>query len=172
MLLIQVFCAVISSYGWLKIQQRFKLGTKTMFNATAVLTTACSVWDMIGNCIQKFGFHKIWEFWFFQVYWGLSLSPFCSYSNTMVQHPTLSTAPCWSQVLVAVSTHAPRERSSLLFLLRSCWHNIVVHRPLRSQCHYRNLEQQQLGSVLFSLRIEYRQVSWHFFLCRHGEKPD
>ncbi|XTI95293.1 autophagy-related protein 22-like protein [Cenococcum geophilum] len=60
-----------------------------MFNATAVLTTACSVWGMIGNCTQKFGFHKICEFWFFQVYWGLSLSPFCSYSNTMLSQPTL-----------------------------------------------------------------------------------
>lgn len=62
MLLIQVFCAVISSYGWLKIQQIFKLGTKTMFNATAVLTTACSVWGRSEIALRNLDFMNFGNF--------------------------------------------------------------------------------------------------------------
>jgi MFS-type transporter involved in bile tolerance (Atg22 family) len=38
--------------------------------------------------IQKFGFHHEWEFWVYQVYYGLFVCPWYSYSQTMISEVT------------------------------------------------------------------------------------
>lgn len=53
----------VGIYGFWFIQQRFKLGTKTMFSTIAVAIILLDGWGMIGIWTQKFGFHNGWEFW-------------------------------------------------------------------------------------------------------------
>jgi MFS-type transporter involved in bile tolerance (Atg22 family) len=38
--------------------------------------------------MQKFGFHHEWEFWLYQVYYGLFVCPWYSYSQTMISEVT------------------------------------------------------------------------------------
>src|SRR6201992_4338067 len=43
---------------------------------------------MIGIRTQKFGFHHVWEVWLYQVYYGLFVCPWYSYSQTMISEVT------------------------------------------------------------------------------------
>lgn len=47
-----------------------------------VLLTRPLVWT------QKFGFHNVWEFWLYQVYYGFFVCPWYAYSFTMVSEVT------------------------------------------------------------------------------------
>jgi hypothetical protein len=53
----------VGIYAFWWIQQRFKLGTKTMFNTIAVGIILLDGWGMIGIWTDKFGFHNTWEVW-------------------------------------------------------------------------------------------------------------
>lgn len=55
-----------------------------MFNAIAVCIIILDAWGMVGIWTQKFGFHKQWEFWLYQVFYGLLVCPWYSYSQTMI----------------------------------------------------------------------------------------
>ena len=43
---------------------------------------------MIGIWTQKFGFHNKWEVWVYQVFYGLLVCPWYSYSQTMISEVT------------------------------------------------------------------------------------
>lgn len=45
-------------------------------------------WGMIGIWTQKFGFHNEWEFWLYQVWYGVMVCPWYSYSQTMISEVT------------------------------------------------------------------------------------
>lgn len=70
------------------IQRRYQLPTKTMFNIIAVGIVILDGWGMIGIWTQKFGFHHVWEVWVYQVYYGLFVCPWYSYSQTMISEVT------------------------------------------------------------------------------------
>jgi len=70
------------------IQKRFGLSTKVMFNAVMVGIILLDGWGMIGNWTQKFGFHNEWEFWLYQVFYGLFVCPWYSYSQIMISEVT------------------------------------------------------------------------------------
>jgi hypothetical protein len=53
----------VGIYLFWAIQQRYKLGTKTMFNAIAIGIVILDGWGMIGIWTDKFGFHHVWEVW-------------------------------------------------------------------------------------------------------------
>ncbi|KAF2718859.1 MFS general substrate transporter [Polychaeton citri CBS 116435] len=76
----------IMSY-W-QIQKRWQLPTKTMFNAVAVGIILLDGWGMIGIWTHKFGFHHVWEVWVYQVFYGLFVCPWYSYSQTMISEVT------------------------------------------------------------------------------------
>lgn len=65
----------IGIYAFWWVQQRWQLGTKTMFNTIAVGIILLDAWGMIGIWTQRFGFHHVWEFWAYQAFYGRS--PFC-----------------------------------------------------------------------------------------------
>ncbi|GES57354.1 autophagy protein [Aspergillus terreus] len=71
-------------YGFWFVQKRFNLDTKTMFNAIAVGIVLLDGWGMIGIWTQVFGFHNAWEFWLYQVFYGLFVCPWYSYSQIMI----------------------------------------------------------------------------------------
>lgn len=45
------------------MQQRYKIGTKAMFNVVAFFIVLIDGWGMIGIWTDKFGFHHLWEIW-------------------------------------------------------------------------------------------------------------
>ena len=75
-------------YSFWFIQRRFGLTTKTMFNAIAVGIILLDGWGMIGIWTNRFGFHNVWEVWLYQVFYGLFVCPWYSYSQTMISEVT------------------------------------------------------------------------------------
>lgn len=59
-----------------------------MFMAVAVGIVLLDGWGMIGIWTQAFGFHKTWEVWVYQVFYGLFVCPWYSYSQTMISEVT------------------------------------------------------------------------------------
>jgi MFS-type transporter involved in bile tolerance (Atg22 family) len=90
--------------GFWLIQKKFKLSTKVMFDIIIMGILVLDGWGMIGSkhsrhvfCgftnnvtvwTQKFGFHNGWEFYLYQVYYGLFVCPWYAYSFTMVSEVT------------------------------------------------------------------------------------
>ncbi|KIY03112.1 uncharacterized protein Z520_01579 [Fonsecaea multimorphosa CBS 102226] len=72
---------------WL-IQKRYGLSTKTMFDAVMIGILLLDGWGMIGIWTQAFGFHNEWEFWLYQVFYGLFVCQWYAYSQTMISEVT------------------------------------------------------------------------------------
>jgi len=79
---------LIGIFGFWTIQKRFKLSTKVMFDAVMVGILVLDAWGMIGIWTQRFGFHNAWEFWLYQIYYGLFVCPWYSYSQIMISEVT------------------------------------------------------------------------------------
>lgn len=75
-------------WGFWTVQKRFKLSTKVMFDAVMLGILLLDGWGMIGIWTQKFGFHNAWEFWLYQVVYGLFVCPWYSYSQIMISEVT------------------------------------------------------------------------------------
>ncbi|OKO93260.1 Autophagy-related protein 22 [Penicillium subrubescens] len=78
----------VGIYAFWFIQQQYKFGTKTMFNAIAFSIILLDGWGMIGIWTSKFGFHHEWEVWFYQAFYGLLICPWYSYSQIMISEVT------------------------------------------------------------------------------------
>lgn len=63
LLIVGIAAQAVGIYAFWFIQQRFKLGTKTMFNAVAFSIILLDGWGMIGIWTNRFGFHHLWEIW-------------------------------------------------------------------------------------------------------------
>jgi MFS-type transporter involved in bile tolerance (Atg22 family) len=70
------------------ISPGFGLSTKVMFDAVMLGIILLDGWGMIGIWTQKFGFHNEWEFWLYQVFYGLFVCPWYSYSQIMISEVT------------------------------------------------------------------------------------
>lgn len=88
LLLVGIAAQAIGIYSFWWVQQRFKLGTKTMFNTVAMSIILLDGWGMIGIWTQQFGFHHAWEFWLYQAFYGLFVCPWYSYSQIMISEVT------------------------------------------------------------------------------------
>jgi MFS-type transporter involved in bile tolerance (Atg22 family) len=100
----------VGIFGFWHIQKRYRLSTKTMFNAVAVGIILLDAWGMVGIWTQKFGFHNVWEgkkktlrhaltnkpiksltsftVWVYQAFYGLFVCPWYSYSQIMISEVT------------------------------------------------------------------------------------
>ncbi|KAF8261780.1 vacuole effluxer Atg22 like-domain-containing protein [Lactarius quietus] len=54
------------------------------FVVTNVVTILIPLWGMIGIWTDKFGFHNAWEFWAYNVVFGLFQAPYYAFSQTMM----------------------------------------------------------------------------------------
>lgn len=88
LLLVGIAAQAIGIFTFWWIQKRFQLGTKTMFNAVIGGIIMLDTWGMIGVWTQKFGYHNAWEFWLYQVVYGLFVCPWYSYSQIMISEVT------------------------------------------------------------------------------------
>ena len=61
LLIVGIGAQAVGIFAFWQIQKRFRLSTKTMFNAVAVGIILLDAWGMIGIWTQKFGFHNVWE---------------------------------------------------------------------------------------------------------------
>jgi len=88
LLLVGIAAQAVGIYTFWRIQQRYQLSTKTMFNAVIVGIILLDGWGMIGIWTQTFGFHHIWEFWVYQTFYGLFVCPWYSYSQIIISEVT------------------------------------------------------------------------------------
>ncbi|KAL1404821.1 hypothetical protein Q8F55_008431 [Vanrija albida] len=68
---------------WL-IQKKFVIRTKTMLLVNALFINLLAVWGCIGITQKGFGFHNVWEFWFYQAYYGVFVCPWYAISQAMI----------------------------------------------------------------------------------------
>ncbi|KIM52630.1 hypothetical protein SCLCIDRAFT_1223571 [Scleroderma citrinum Foug A] len=80
----QAVTSTISTLGFWYIQRYWKISTKKMFAATNAVTVLIPLWGMIGIWTNKFGFHNAWEFWAYNVVFGLFQAPYYAFSQTMM----------------------------------------------------------------------------------------
>ncbi|CRG86877.1 Autophagy-related protein 22-1 [Talaromyces islandicus] len=88
LLIVGIAAQAVGIYAFWFIQQRYNLGTKTMFNTIAVAIILLDGWGMIGIWTQRFGFHNEWEVWVYQAFYGLFVCPWYSYSQIMISEVT------------------------------------------------------------------------------------
>ncbi|KII94730.1 hypothetical protein PLICRDRAFT_33542 [Plicaturopsis crispa FD-325 SS-3] len=86
--LAQAITSTISTLGFWYIQRYWKISTKKMFVVTNVVTILIPLWGMIGIWTEKFGFHNVWEFWAYNVLFGLFQAPYYAFSQTMMAELT------------------------------------------------------------------------------------
>ena len=93
----QAATSIFSCYAFWYIQRHYTLPTKRMFQLTNVISILIPFWGMIGIWTTKIGwvglttlnltdasFHNTWEFWLYNVIFGLGQAPYYAYSQTMM----------------------------------------------------------------------------------------
>ncbi|KAK3617124.1 hypothetical protein LTR56_025500 [Elasticomyces elasticus] len=88
LLIVGIAAQAVGIFAFWNVQKRWQLSTKTMVNAVAVGIIVLDGWGMIGIWTQRFGFHHKWEVWVYQVFYGLFVCPWYSYSQTMISEVT------------------------------------------------------------------------------------
>ncbi|KAK4547518.1 hypothetical protein LTR36_000474 [Oleoguttula mirabilis] len=88
LLLVGIAAQAVGIWSFWNIQKRYGLSTKTMFNVVAIGIILLDGWGMIGIWTHRFGFHHVWEVWLYQVFYGLFVCPWYSYSQTMISEVT------------------------------------------------------------------------------------
>ncbi|KAF8914395.1 autophagy-related protein 22-like protein [Gymnopilus junonius] len=86
--LAQALTSTFSTFGFWYFQRYFKISTKKMFIVTNVFTIFIPFWGMLGIWTNKVGFHNVWEFWFYNVIFGLFQAPYYAFSQTMMAELT------------------------------------------------------------------------------------
>ena len=83
-IMMQFVSATIGVWVCIQIQKRYALTTKTMLCSVIVCIVIMDLWGIIGIWSDKIGYHNIWEFWVFGFWYGCFVSPWYSFSQTMV----------------------------------------------------------------------------------------
>ncbi|KAH0537071.1 hypothetical protein FGG08_006112 [Glutinoglossum americanum] len=74
LLLVGITAQAIGIYSFWFVQRKYGINTKVMFNTVAVAIILLDGWGMIGVWTQRFGFHRTWEVWVYQVYSQIMIS--------------------------------------------------------------------------------------------------
>ncbi|KAF2147575.1 uncharacterized protein K452DRAFT_217809 [Aplosporella prunicola CBS 121167] len=86
--LAQALCSVVSTLGFWRIQQRFNISTKRMFMVTNAFSVLLPFYGMLGLWTRRVGFHRIYDFWLYNVVFGLFQAPYYAYAQTMMSEVT------------------------------------------------------------------------------------
>ncbi|ORY20995.1 MFS general substrate transporter [Naematelia encephala] len=86
--LAQAATSIASCYGFWYLQRWKTFPTKRMFQVTNVITVLIPFWGMLGLWTDKIGFHNTWEFWLYNVVFGLGQAPYYAYAQTMMSDLT------------------------------------------------------------------------------------
>ncbi len=82
----QFVSATVGVWICIKVQKRYAITTKVMLCGTVVSILVMNLWGILGIWNDTLGYHKIWEFWIFGLWFGCFVSPWYSYSQTMVRY--------------------------------------------------------------------------------------
>lgn len=154
----------VGIYAFWFIQQRYKLGTKTMFNAIAFSIILLDGWGMIGIWTSKFGFHHEWEVWvssFSLVFLSLHREdsvPGRAYNNNLLSFTKPSTVSWSAPGTVTRKLWYPKwllEATNISFLVCSAL----------SEKHPHSLDQ--LSPALSSMPRLPEIHRCHFTSCSH-----
>ncbi|KAI9846801.1 MAG: hypothetical protein M1837_003650 [Sclerophora amabilis] len=88
LLIVGITSQAVGIYSFWFVQRKRGIGTKTMFNVVALAIILLDGWGMIGIWTQRFGFHNKWEVWVYQMFYGLFVCPWYSYSQIMISEVT------------------------------------------------------------------------------------
>ncbi|SCZ92323.1 BZ3500_MvSof-1268-A1-R1_Chr5-2g07783 [Microbotryum saponariae] len=88
LLLVGIVAQGAGVYIFWRIQKFWQVSTPRMFHYVVGSVMLLIVWGMIGNWTTKFGYHNKWEFWLYQVVYGLGGCTWYSYSQTMISEFT------------------------------------------------------------------------------------
>ncbi|KAJ0426052.1 hypothetical protein BJY00DRAFT_272816 [Aspergillus carlsbadensis] len=80
----QATCSIISTFGFWYLQQQFEISTKRMFLFTNFFSVFIPFWGMLGLWTRWIGYHNRWEFYFYNVVFGLFQAPYYAYAQTMI----------------------------------------------------------------------------------------
>ncbi|PLB40762.1 uncharacterized protein BDW47DRAFT_82167 [Aspergillus candidus] len=80
----QAVCSIVSTFGFWYIQQYFRIRTKRMFLVTNLFSVLIPLWGMVGLWTGKIGYHHRWEFYLYNVVFGLFQAPYYAYAQTMI----------------------------------------------------------------------------------------
>ncbi|ORY25544.1 autophagy-related protein 22-like protein [Naematelia encephala] len=78
--IVQAVCSLLSIYFLWWLQLRYKIHTKWMFAINCAWAIIIPFWGMIGMWTDKIGFHHVWEFWLWNVIFGLTQASYYNYS--------------------------------------------------------------------------------------------
>jgi MFS-type transporter involved in bile tolerance (Atg22 family) len=78
----QAVCSITSTFGFWYIQKYFKFRTKSMFLVTNLFSVLIPLWGMVGLWTQRIGYHNRWEFYFYNVVFGLFQAPYYAVRRT------------------------------------------------------------------------------------------
>jgi len=84
MIMVQGGSATVGVFACYKLQKFFNLRTKTMLQITNFGCLLFPLWGMIGIWTTKFGFHNIWEFWFFNAISGFAIGSQYAYGQAFM----------------------------------------------------------------------------------------
>ncbi|KAH8705353.1 hypothetical protein BGW36DRAFT_12219 [Talaromyces proteolyticus] len=80
----QACCSIASTFGFWYFQKYFRVKTKPMFLVTNFFSIFIPFWGMLGLWTNRIGYHNMWEFYFYNVLFGLFQAPYYAYSQTMI----------------------------------------------------------------------------------------
>ncbi|RAH72399.1 uncharacterized protein BO66DRAFT_418938 [Aspergillus aculeatinus CBS 121060] len=80
----QAACSIASTFGFWYVQNYFKIRTKPMFLITNFFTVLIPFWGMLGLWTKRIGYHHRWEFYLYNVIFGLFQAPYYAYAQTMI----------------------------------------------------------------------------------------
>ncbi|KAL4978215.1 autophagy-related protein 22-like protein [Aspergillus desertorum] len=80
----QAVCSIASTLGFWYFQRHFKVRTKRIFLVTNFFTVLIPFWGMMGLRTHRIGYHNRWEFYFYNIIFGLFQAPYYAYAQTMI----------------------------------------------------------------------------------------
>ncbi|TFK64245.1 MFS general substrate transporter [Pluteus cervinus] len=86
--LAQTLAGAAGMLGFWYIQRYWKISTKKMLVVPIIVTVLIPFWGMLGIWTDKVGFHNVWEYWAYNIVFGLLQTPFFAYSQTMMAELT------------------------------------------------------------------------------------
>lgn len=86
--LAQAVTSTISTFSFWYIQQYFGIRTKPMFIVTNIFSVLIPLYGVIGLWTDKVGYHHVYDFWVYNIVFGLFQAPYFSYSQTMMSEVT------------------------------------------------------------------------------------
>ncbi|KAE8373153.1 hypothetical protein BDV26DRAFT_285341 [Aspergillus bertholletiae] len=82
--IVQAVTSTVSTFGFWYIQKYFQISTKRMFLVTNFFSVFIPFWGMLGLWTTRIGYHHRWEFYFYNVVFGLFQAPYYAYAQTMI----------------------------------------------------------------------------------------